>query len=78
LGRNQGVEIVEVVEGSPASEAGLRPGDLIVEVDGEALADVGDIQRLMAGERIGRELTLRVDRGGRIVLLGIVPRELAD
>jgi S1-C subfamily serine protease len=78
LGRDQGVEIVEVVEGSPASAAGLRPGDLIVEVDGEALADVGDLQRLMAGERIGRKLSLRIDRGGRIMLLGIVPRELAD
>lgn len=78
LGRDRGVEIVEVVEGSPASEAGLRPGDLIVEVDGEGLADVGDLQRLMAGERIGREISLRIDRGGRMMLLGIVPRELAD
>lgn len=78
LGRDHGVEIVEVVEGSPASDAGLLPGDLIVEVDGEALADVGDLQRLMVGERIGRELTLRIDRAGRIMRIGIVPRELAD
>jgi serine protease Do len=78
LGRDQGVEIVEVVEGSPASEAGLLPGDLIVEVDGEALADVGDLQRLMVRERIGRELTLQIDRAGRIMRIGIVPRELVD
>jgi serine protease Do len=78
LGRDQGVEIVEVVEDSPASNAGLLPGDLIVEVDGEALADVGDLQRLMVGERIGRELTLRIDRAGRTMRIGIVPRELAD
>jgi serine protease Do len=78
LGRDRGIEIVEVVEGSPAASAGLRPEDLIVEVDGEAVSDVGDLQRLMAGERIGRELTLRIHRGGRTMQIGLVPRELAD
>jgi serine protease Do len=78
LGRDSGVEIVEVVEGSPAATAGLRPADVIVEADGEAIGDVGDLQRLMSGDRIGRELALRVDRGGRVVSTGIVPRELPD
>jgi len=78
LGRDRGIEIVEVVEGSPAAIAGLRPEDLIFEVDGEAVGDVGDLQRLMAGETIGRELTLRIDRGGRTMQVGLVPRELAD
>ncbi|HEY1356144.1 MAG TPA: trypsin-like peptidase domain-containing protein [Solirubrobacterales bacterium] len=77
-GQDNGIEIVEIVEDSPAADAGLRAGDLIVGIDGEALADVGDLQRLMVGERIGRELELRVDRGGRDLRIGIVPRELAD
>src|SRR4029077_20486112 len=34
LGRASGVEVVEVVEGSPAARAGLRPEDLIVELNG--------------------------------------------
>src|SRR6476659_3997404 len=78
LGRDRGIEIVEIVEGSPAASAGLRPGDLLVEVDGEALGDVGDLQRLMSRDSIGRELTLRVDRGGQDIRIGIVPRELTD
>jgi S1-C subfamily serine protease len=78
VGRHSGVEIVEVVAGSPAADAGLKAGDLIVEADGEAVADVGDLQRLMSGDRIGRAVTLQVDRRGRFAELEIVPRELED
>jgi S1-C subfamily serine protease len=78
LGRDHGVEVVEVVEDSPAAEAGLRPADVIVEVDGEAIDDVGDLQGLMSGERIGRELTLRIDRSGQEMQVAIVPQELPD
>jgi serine protease Do len=78
LGRDRGVEVVEIVEDSPAAGVGLRPEDVIVEVDGEAIADVGDLQRLMSGERIGQEVTLRIDRSGRSMQIEIVPRELPD
>src|SRR3954451_22278664 len=47
LGRDRAIEVVEVVEGSPAQRAGLRAEDLIVGLDGSALRDVGDLQRLM-------------------------------
>src|SRR4029450_9750230 len=59
LGRSQGVEIVEVVEGSPAARSGMRPEDVIVEVDGVPLADVGDLQRLMVAGRIGDRVPAR-------------------
>ena len=47
LGREAAIEVVEVVSGSPAERAVLRPEDLIVDVDGVPVADVGDLQRLM-------------------------------
>jgi S1-C subfamily serine protease len=74
--RGSAVEIVEVVEGSPAERAGLRPEDLIVEVDGRSMADVGELQRLMVAESIGRSLTTRVIRGDRTLTVEIVPVEL--
>ena len=76
LGRETGVEIVEVVEGSPAARAGLRAEDLIVELNGVAVAGVDDLQRLMAGELIGESVTLETVRDGTRTKIELVPVEL--
>lgn len=76
--RTVGVEVVEVVPGSPAARAGLRPEDLVLDVDGTPLRGVGDLQRLMTGERIGRPVAVRVYRGGRVVELTATPAELRE
>jgi len=67
-----------VVPGSPADAAGLRAEDLIVSVDGSAVARVEDVQRLLVGDRIGAPLELDVLRGGRRLALRLVPAELVD
>ncbi len=72
------IEVVEVVAGSPAERAGLRAEDLIVEVDGEVVADVSDLQRLMVAERIGRRVEVAVIRGDRRLTVGLQPLELQD
>jgi serine protease Do len=76
LGRDEGIEVVEVVAGSPAARAGLRPEDLIVAVDGEPMSDVGDLQRLMVAERIGQGVEVEVVRDGSPIKLDLIPREL--
>jgi S1-C subfamily serine protease len=76
LGRSAGVEVVEVVAGSPASAAGLRPEDLIVAVGATPVERVDDVQRLMVGDRIGRAVALDVLRSGRRLTLELVPIEL--
>jgi S1-C subfamily serine protease len=76
LGRSSAIEVVEVVDGSPAASAGLRPEDLIVEVDGTAVEQVNDLQRLMAGELIGQAATMQVVRRGEPISVEIVPAEL--
>jgi S1-C subfamily serine protease len=76
LGRDAGIEVVEVVQGSPAARAGLRAEDLIVAVDGEPMADVGDLQRLMVAERIGQGIVVDVVREGGFIKLDLIPREL--
>ena len=76
LGRSGAVEIVEVVEGSPAAQAGLLAEDLIVEVNGVPVEDVNDLQRLMVAELIGTDVHARIVRGGREQAVTIVPLEL--
>jgi S1-C subfamily serine protease len=76
LGRRNAVEVVEVVEGSPAATAGLRPEDLIVALDGTPVSSAGDLQRLMTEERIGETLTVTVVRQGALIDVGVVPEEL--
>jgi S1-C subfamily serine protease len=71
-----GIEIVEVVEDSPAAKAGLRQEDLIVEVDGTPVSDAGDLQRLMTAERIDTALPVRIIRSGSLVEIQVVPGEL--
>jgi S1-C subfamily serine protease len=76
LERDKGIEVVEVVSGSPAAGAGLRAEDLIVAVDGEPMGDVGDLQRLMVAERIGLGVEVDVVRDGSLLKLDLIPREL--
>ncbi len=76
VGRDRAIEVVEVIDGSPAARAGLRAEDLIVGVDGQPVRGVDDLQRLMTGERIGVECALEVVRGGESRTVALVPREL--
>jgi S1-C subfamily serine protease len=77
LGRKAGVEVQEVVTGSPAASAALRSGDIIVSVAEVAVAKAGDLQRLMVETQIGSKLALRVLRGDKMITLDVVPVELA-
>ena len=76
LGREQCVEVVEVVEGGPAAAAGVRPEDLVVELDGAPVEGVDDLQRLMVGELIGRSVNVTLVREGRTLPVELVPVEL--
>jgi S1-C subfamily serine protease len=76
LDMQSAVEVVSVVDDSPAAQAGLRPEDLIVEVDGAPTASVDELQRLMVEELIDRPVEVRVVRGGSVIRLRLVPAEM--
>jgi S1-C subfamily serine protease len=77
LGRAGCVEVGDVVDSAPAALAGVRPGDLIVAVDGSPVETMGELQRLLVSERIGAHVAFTVARHERVLDLVVVPQELA-
>jgi serine protease Do len=78
LGRGSAVEVIEVVDGSPAAVAGLRPEDLLVELDGTRLERADDLQRMMTVERIGAPVKATVVREGELRAITLTPGELPE
>ena len=70
------IEVVEVMEDSPANRAGIRPEDLILEMDGRRLERVEDLQRLMVAELIGARVEVVLLRAGGQRRVELVPAEL--
>jgi S1-C subfamily serine protease len=78
LGRDAGVGVAEVVDGSPAARAGLRPKDVILSIDDAAVETAGDLQKLMISDTIGRAVILRILRDDRVVEVTVTPVELVE
>ena len=65
LSSSRGALVEDVREGSPAARAGVRPYDVIVGIDGQAVADNGELIQVIASRRPGTQATLQVLRDGR-------------
>ncbi len=76
LNQKTGMRIEQVVSEGPAAKAGLRPLDLLVSANGEAVTSAQSLQRLMLGDAIGRPLTLTVLRSEALVDVIVTPDEL--
>src|SRR4030095_8506411 len=63
-GQDQALLVVGVTAGSPAAAAGALVGDVLLEFDSHAIHSPEELLDLLVGDRVGREVTLRVLRGG--------------
>jgi S1-C subfamily serine protease len=54
----------------------LHSGDVIVALDGAPVADVDDLQRVLAGDKIGTSIPIHVVRRDRTLTLALVPAEV--
>ena len=64
IGRDTALLIMGVTSGSPAADAGLLVGDLLFELDGQPVESPEDLLDLLAGDRVGRAVRVKVLRGG--------------
>src|SRR5439155_529152 len=75
----EGVLVADVMKGGPAETAGLRAGDVVVELDGTRIREVPDLQRRIAGVAPGQKVRLVVVRDGArqpvTVAIGEMPSE---
>jgi S1-C subfamily serine protease len=76
LGRTAGLEVVQLLDGSPAAAAGVRAGDIIVSLDGRPIAGVGDLQRSLVGDLVGRSIDVTLEREGTLAEIALTPAEL--
>jgi S1-C subfamily serine protease len=69
------VRVSEVVRDSPASAAGVQPGDYILGIDGAPVRGIDELQRALDASRIGKTCVLRLLRGVQLLHPTLTPRE---
>jgi S1-C subfamily serine protease len=74
----EGVMLLSVEAGSPADQAGLLIGDVLIALDAQPITDVGDVRLMLTPERVGQSLTARLIRGGSIVEVMVTVGERSE
>ncbi len=76
LEADSGVFVAQVVPGSPAAKAGLRAGDVVSQVNGEAIATGKEVQQAVEANGLSRNLRLEINRGGNSQTVSLRPEPL--
>ena len=72
-----GIRVLDIDAGGPAARAGVRAGDILVALDGVALATLTDLQRALVADAIGRPVLVTIVRRGERLSLTLLPTESA-
>ncbi|MEH2411879.1 HhoA/HhoB/HtrA family serine endopeptidase [Nostoc sp.] len=73
-----GVFVMRVVPNSPAASAGIRRGDVILQIDGKAITSAEQLQNFVEDSRLGQVLQVKVQRGNQTQQLSIRTAELQN
>jgi serine protease Do len=72
------IVIAGIAPQSPAASADLRPGDILLKVDGHPVLGPGPLQAMIEVAQVGKPLTLTIDRDNRLRDVKVVPRSQPD
>ncbi|MEH2168990.1 MAG: HhoA/HhoB/HtrA family serine endopeptidase [Nostoc sp.] len=73
-----GVFVMRVVPNSPAASAGIRRGDVILQIDGKAITSAEQLQNVVEDSRLGQVLQVKVQRGNQTQQLSVRTAELQN
>jgi serine protease Do len=73
-----GALIADVFKGDPADKAGLKSGDVVIEINGKKVKDTHDLLLMIAGFRVGETVTVKVVRDGQDKSISITVAERKD
>jgi S1-C subfamily serine protease len=73
-----GVLVVQIIPNSPSANAGLRRGDVITEIDGQAISSADQLQRLVEKSKIGQPLKITLHRGQKTEQISVRPSQLDE
>ena len=73
---DEGVLIARVLSDSPAARSGLQAGDVITAIDGTAVTESTEVQRIVSNGKVGKQLTVEVERNGEVKSIDVRPESL--
>ncbi|MEO1184401.1 MAG: HhoA/HhoB/HtrA family serine endopeptidase [Cyanobacteria bacterium J06636_27] len=76
ISTDKGVLLIRIMRGSPASQGGLKAGDVIVSINDKSVERNEDVQKLVEKSKIGQPLEIKVQRNGKTVNLRVRPAPL--
>ncbi|MFN3947535.1 MAG: PDZ domain-containing protein, partial [Aquificaceae bacterium] len=78
LGVKEGVIIAQIMPSSPADKAGLKVGDIVVEIDGQKVSEVRDLQFKIMRTPPGKEINLKIIREGKEMNIKVKVGEMPE
>lgn len=66
VGQKHGVLVVSVEPDSPAEAAGIILGDTLIHLDGQPVREVDELLSLLMGDKVGRQVTIKLLRAGKV------------
>ena len=71
LGVDHGVQVVNVVPGDPADQAGIKPGDILLEFNGQKITDSEKFRYLVAKSKVGATVPVKIMRGNKTLTVKV-------
>ncbi|MBD0269977.1 MAG: trypsin-like peptidase domain-containing protein [Cyanobacteria bacterium Co-bin8] len=76
VSEDRGVLIAQVVPNSPAARSGLRAGDIIRSIGGQAVTESAQVQRVVEASQVGQPLPVEISRNGQQQTVSLRPAAL--